>query len=108
MRRKRPWINSEKKIQRLHLLVISGRKLAKTRWGKAWNNNLESYTDYENRIDRGRSYVRHGAVLDLKIESGVIKALVQVGGQIDKRSEGYFLSSRPPRRAGARERMKMG
>ncbi|HZX48557.1 MAG TPA: SWIM zinc finger family protein, partial [Nitrospirota bacterium] len=45
--------------------------------GKAWNRNLEQYADYSNRIGRGRSYVRHGAVLDLQIEQGEVIALVQ-------------------------------
>jgi len=58
-------------------VIINGRSLAKTWWGKAWNDNLESYSDYSNRIGRGRSYVRNGAVLDLKIISGKISALVQ-------------------------------
>jgi uncharacterized Zn finger protein len=58
-------------------VVIEGRKLARTWWGKAWNDNLERYSDYANRIDRGRSYVRHGAVLDLQIMAGKITALVQ-------------------------------
>lgn len=58
-------------------IIIKGRKLATTWWGKAWNDNLESYADYENRIDRGRSYVRNGAVLDLKITPGKVTALVQ-------------------------------
>lgn len=58
-------------------IIVSGRKLASTWWGKAWNKNLESYSDYSNRISRGRSYVMRGAVLDLKIDSGRIAALVQ-------------------------------
>lgn len=58
-------------------VIIEGRKLASTWWGKAWNDNLESYSDYENRIGRGRSYVRHGSVLDLRIAAGKITALVQ-------------------------------
>jgi uncharacterized Zn finger protein len=58
-------------------VIIEGRKITKTWWGKSWNDNLESYSDYENRIGRGRSYVRHGAVLDLKITQGTINALVQ-------------------------------
>ena len=58
-------------------VIIEGTKLTKTWWGKAWNDNLESYSDFANRIGRGRSYVRHGAVLDLKITQGEIKALVQ-------------------------------
>lgn len=58
-------------------VVISGRQLARTWWGKAWNDNLKRYSDYASRIGRGASYVRSGAVLDLKIEQGAIKALVQ-------------------------------
>jgi len=58
-------------------IVVSGRKLASTWWGKSWNDNLESYSDYSNRIGRGRSYVLHGAVLDLQIAPGKISALVQ-------------------------------
>ena len=58
-------------------VIISGRKLARTWWGIAWNDNLESYSDYANRIGRGRSYVRNGAVLDLQITHGNIRALVQ-------------------------------
>ena len=52
-------------------------KLAKTWWAQAWNRNLESYADYSNRIGRGRSYVRSGAVIDLSILSGEVRALVQ-------------------------------
>lgn len=58
-------------------VVITGRAIAATWWGKAWCTNLESYADYSNRIDRGRSYVRHGSVLDLQIVGGKVEALVQ-------------------------------
>lgn len=58
-------------------VVIEGKALAKTWWGKSWNKNLERYADYENRIERGRSYARHGAVLHLQIELGEVRALVQ-------------------------------
>lgn len=58
-------------------VVIQGRKLARTWWGQAWNDNLESYQDLRYRLDRGRSYVRHGAVLDLRLEPGRVHALVQ-------------------------------
>lgn len=51
-------------------------KLVKTFWGKAWNDNLESYRDYEYRLPRGRSYLRQGNVYDLTIEPGVITATV--------------------------------
>ena len=58
-------------------VALEGSALARTWWGKAWNRNLERYADYSNRIGRGRSYVRHGAVLDLQIGSCEIRALVQ-------------------------------
>jgi len=55
---------------------IEGRAIASTFWGQAWCKNLEGYSDYENRLPRGRTYVRNGSVVDLKVESGMIKALV--------------------------------
>jgi uncharacterized Zn finger protein len=55
---------------------IEGTKLVRTFWGKAWCDNLESYRDYENRLPRGRSYARHGAVIDLRILAGKVAALV--------------------------------
>ena len=58
-------------------VLLEGTAIAKTWWGKSWNRNLESYADYSNRIGRGRSYVRHGAVLDLQINSGKVESLVQ-------------------------------
>ena len=57
-------------------IVIEGRTIAKSWWGKAWTKNLESYADYSNRIGRGKSYVKNGFVLDLKIEEGLVNALV--------------------------------
>jgi uncharacterized Zn finger protein len=67
----------KKKMPDIKPVVIEGNALARTWWGKSWNKNLERYADYTNRIGRGRSYVRHGAVLDLKIDSGKVTALVQ-------------------------------
>jgi uncharacterized Zn finger protein len=55
---------------------IEGRAIAKTFWGKAWCDNLEAYSDFENRLPRGRTYVRNGSVIDLKIEPGKVRALV--------------------------------
>jgi uncharacterized Zn finger protein len=66
-----------KKNPNIKPVVIEGSAIACTWWGKAWNRNLEQYADYSNRIGRGRNYVRHGAVLDLQIESGEVNALVQ-------------------------------
>ncbi len=66
----------KKKKPDIQPVVLEGQALAKTWWGKAWNKNLERYADYANRIGRGRSYVRHGAVLDLQIQPGKVSALV--------------------------------
>lgn len=57
-------------------VVISGTQIAKTFWGKSWCQNLERYSDYANRLPRGRTYVRSGCVVDLQISSGVVKARV--------------------------------
>ena len=66
----------KKKGQRIKPVVIEGRTIAKTFWGKAWCEHLESYSDYENRLPRGRTYVRNGSVMDLQITPGSIQALV--------------------------------
>ena len=57
-------------------VTIEGRAIAHSFWGRAWCENLESYRDYAYRLPRGRSYVRHGAVLDLEIGPGRIAAVV--------------------------------
>jgi uncharacterized Zn finger protein len=57
-------------------IAIDGRTIAKSFWGKAWCDNLESYSDFANRLPRGRTYVRNGSVIDLRIETGKVKALV--------------------------------
>ena len=67
----------KKKDPNIEPINIEGRTLAKSWWGKAWNLNLESYADYENRIARGKSYVRNNMVLDLKINKGKVMAKVQ-------------------------------
>ena len=66
----------QKKGRDLAPVVIAGRKIAHTFWGTAWCKNLESYSDYANRLPRGRSYVRSGCVLHLEIAGGSISALV--------------------------------
>src|SRR5262245_15931478 len=57
-------------------VVISGTQIAKTFWGKSWCANLERYSDYANRLPRGRTYLRSGCVVDLRIEKGNVSALV--------------------------------
>ena len=70
----------KKKNPNIKPVVIEGKALANTWWGKAWNKNLEKYADFSNRIGRGRSYVRHGSVLDLQIESNKITSQVMGSG----------------------------
>ena len=55
---------------------IEGRQIARSFWGKAWCDNLESYRDYENRLPRGRTYVRNGSVVDLQIAQREVTATV--------------------------------
>jgi uncharacterized Zn finger protein len=57
-------------------IVVEGRAIVKTFWGKAWCDNLEQYSDFENRLPRGRTYVRNGSVIDLQIAPREITALV--------------------------------
>ena len=65
-----------KKGRKTSPVTIDGRKIATTFWGKAWCDNLERYSDYANRLPRGRSYVRNGTVVDLQVAPGVVTALV--------------------------------
>ena len=66
----------EKKGVKLAPVILEGSKIAETFWGKAWCKNIESYHDYENRLPRGRSYVRSNSVIDLQIAPGVVRAQV--------------------------------
>jgi uncharacterized Zn finger protein len=65
-----------KKGQVVSPVQIDGRAIARTFWGKAWCANLEAYSDFSNRLPRGRTYVRNGSVIDLQIAPGEITALV--------------------------------
>jgi uncharacterized Zn finger protein len=76
-------------------VIIEGRTIAATFWGKAWCDNLESYRDYESRLPRGRAYVRNGSVVDLQIAptevtamvsgSSIYKVKISIGGVEKKR-----------------------
>jgi uncharacterized Zn finger protein len=57
-------------------VLLGSRKIASTFWGKAWCDNLEAYSDYANRLPRGRTYVRNGSVVDLQISRGKVTARV--------------------------------
>lgn len=62
-------------------VVIIGTKIATSFWGKAWCEAMESYGDFENRLPRGRSYVRNGSVVDLQVTPGLVSACVS-GSQL--------------------------
>ncbi len=57
-------------------VAIEGRAIAHTFWGKAWCAHQESFSDYANRLPRGRTYVRNGSVIHLAISAGRIEAKV--------------------------------
>jgi uncharacterized Zn finger protein len=60
--------------------------IAKSFWGKAWCQNLERYSDYSNRLPRGRTYLRNGSVIDLTIGPGEVIAQV-MGSSLYRISE---------------------
>ena len=64
------------RLQSASPIVINGTQIAKTFWGKSWCLNLERYSDYANRLPRGRTYVRSRSVVDLQIEARKVSALV--------------------------------
>lgn len=68
---------AETKGRSMEPVIVTGRVIAKSWWGRAWCENLESYADYESRLDRGKRYLRTGAVVDLKIQKGKVSAKVQ-------------------------------
>jgi uncharacterized Zn finger protein len=65
-----------KKGRKISPVAIEGRTIAATFWGKAWCDNLERYSDFANRLPRGRTYVRNGSVVDLQVGPGLVTALV--------------------------------
>jgi uncharacterized Zn finger protein len=66
----------QKKGRKVSPVAIEGRKIARTFWGEAWCDNLERYSDFANRLPRGRTYVRNGSVVDLQVGPGSVTALV--------------------------------
>jgi uncharacterized Zn finger protein len=66
----------QKKGHTLSPVAASRGAIAKSFWGKAWCRNLERYSDYSNRLPRGRTYLRNGSVVDLKIGPGEVTAQV--------------------------------
>lgn len=65
-----------KKGMAIQPIEIEGRTIARTFWGKAWCTHLEAFCDVDNRLPRGRTYVRNGSVCHLEINEGQVKAMV--------------------------------
>ncbi len=65
-----------KKGKNIEPVEIEGRAIARSFWGKAWCDHLESFSDFENRLPRGRTYARNGSVCHLEILPGRIEAIV--------------------------------
>ena len=65
-----------KKGVKIEPVTIRGRQIAASFWGKAWCEHIESFSDYENRLPRGRTYVRNGSVCHLSVAKGKIEAKV--------------------------------
>lgn len=72
---------AKKEKRELKGVKLAGRTIAKTFWGKAWCDNIESYRDLAYRLERGRKYVRCGSVIDLAITKGRVEALVVGSGR---------------------------
>jgi uncharacterized Zn finger protein/DNA-binding transcriptional regulator YiaG len=68
--------NLRKKGKAIQPVNIDGRTIARSFWGKGWCDHLESFSDYANRLPRGRTYVRNGSVCHLDIQPGRIEAIV--------------------------------
>lgn len=67
---------AKKEKRTLAPIRLERRVIAASFWGKAWCDNLESYSDFANRLPRGRTYVRNGSVIDLSIGRGKVRAIV--------------------------------
>ena len=70
------WRSSGRTAARCRRSRLKGARSRRTFWGEAWCDNLERYSDYANRLPRGRTYLRNGSVVDLQVGPGRVTALV--------------------------------
>ena len=74
----------KKKDKNISPVIINSRiKIAHSFWGQAWCKNIESYRDLDYRLEQGRSYVRSGAVVDLRISEKQVRSQV-IGSELYK------------------------
>ncbi len=62
--------------EKLSPVSAQGNKVARTFWGRAWCDHMESFGEFATRLSKGKSYLRHGAVIDLQVLPGRITAKV--------------------------------
>lgn len=55
---------------------LDGKKIAHSFWGQGWCRHLEGFADFENRLPRGRTYLRSNAVWHLDVQRGRVDAKV--------------------------------
>lgn len=60
----------------LHPVKSKSKNLAKSFWGKAWMKSLQYCEQQGMRLAGGRTYLRHGCVLDVQVEPGLIRSRV--------------------------------
>jgi len=96
-RRRRAELAMEKLRKKGHPVApvkLESKKIATTFWGKAWCDNLEGYADFASRIERGRTYVRNGSVVDLQIAPREVTAMV-AGSELYKIKIGIAEVAKP-------------
>lgn len=75
-RAQRAMAKLRKQGKHIEPVEVEGRKIARSFWGEGWCKQLEQFSDYDNRLPRGRTYVRNGSVAHLAISKGKIEAIV--------------------------------
>lgn len=60
-----------------YLVKLSSKMISYEWWGQQWCQNIAEYADYSNRLERGRAYIRKGAVKEINISDGHITAMVK-------------------------------
>ena len=60
-----------------YIVNLHSKTISNEWWGQQWCQNISRYADSLSRLERGRTYIRKGAVKEIEIEGGHILAYVQ-------------------------------
>ena len=60
-----------------YIIKLHSKSISNTWWGQEWCKTINVYADYENRLSRGKTYLRQERVQDLTIEDNTITAKVK-------------------------------